>query len=265
LACRTCDLLFIHPYASDVDEKVTTFAYDDLPIVDPARHHASAELYLNTFFSDIRTECCGAQSLLDVGCGTGTLLEMLRTSRPDMRCVGVELNIARAEFAKELLDCEIYQIPIEQFACDETFDIITLIDVLSHIPSFDDLFASIRRLMADNGKLILKVGEVAAHVKKDAIHDWGIPDHLHCLGMNTIDFICNKYRFEVARHDRRPFSADLFSRARWLGLGRSTVINIVKRAVLMTPFALAIMRDLYDRRHGGTVFSSFIVLTPQLN
>ena len=168
---------------------------------------------------------------MDVGCGTGTLLEMLGEKMPHLHGVGIELNAARAEFARTVTQCEVFQVPVETFEYDGTFDVITMTDVLSHVPSIHDLFATIRRLMPDDGRLILKVGEVTADVKKDAIFDWGIPDHLHFLGMNTLQFICNKYDFRIVRHDRQPLSAELFARTRWTDPGRSVVRNLIKRAV----------------------------------
>ena len=137
-----------------------------------------------------------------------------------------------------------------------------MIDVLSHIPFFDSLFSSARSLLCENGKLVLKVGEVAKTVSKSAIYDWGIPAHLHFLGMNTIQFICRKYRFKTLRHDRQPLSTDLFSASRWKAPGRSPLRNAVKRIVRTTPFALRGLAMLYDRKYGGQVYSSFVVLTP---
>ena len=262
-ACKTCELFFIHPYGTDVHKKVSTYDYDNLRILDPMRHHIASKIYFKTkYLSYIENECASAKSILDVGCGTGALLELLYEINPNIQRVGIELNAERAEFAKRVAKCEIYQVPIENFSYVGKFDLVTMINVLSHIPSFENLFSSIRNLLAIDGKLILKVSEMTADVKKDAVFDWGIPDHLHFLGMNTINFICNKYGFKVIRHERRRLSTDLFSRSRWIAPGRSSIRNVVKRAVTLTPFALPILRRLYDVRHGNKIWSSFVVILP---
>lgn len=263
LACKTCELFFIHPYGTDVHKKVLAYDYDDLKILDPMRRHIASKIYYKSkFLSYIENECAGAKSILDVGCGTGALLELLYEVNPDIQRIGVELNAQRAEFAEKAAKCKIYQVPIEKLSYEGKFDIITMINVLSHIPSIDNLFTSIRNLIAVDGKLILKVGEMAADVKKDAAFDWDIPDHLHFLGMNTIQFICNKYGFRVVHHEREPLSAELFSRSRWIAPGRSSVRNVVKRAIALTPFALSILRKLYDMRHENKIWSSFVVISP---
>ena len=264
LACKNCELFFIHPYGTDVHKKVTTYGYEELKIVDPMRQHIASKSYFkNEYLSYIESEFVGAQSILDVGCGTGTLLELLSETHPNVLRVGVELNTERAQFAKKVAKCEIYQVPIEKFLYERKFDVITMINVLSHIPSIENLFTSIRCLLATDGKLIMKVGEMAVDVKKDAVFDWGFPDHLHFLGLNTIQFICNKYAFKIVRHERKPLSKDLFSRNRWIAPGRSSIRNIVKRIVALTPFTLLLLRKLYEIRHGNKIWSSFLVLSPE--
>ncbi len=262
LACKNCGLFFIHPYGSNDHEKVSTYDWDNLEIVDPAKHYVSSKSYYKKkYLSFIRSECTTAKSILDVGCGTGSLLELLYDENPNIRRVGIELNAERAEFAKKVSNCEIYQIPIEKFIYDSKFDVITMINVLSHIPSIDNLFSSICNLLATDGKLILKVGEMAVDVKKDAKFDWGIPSHLHFLGTDTMQFICNKYGFDIIRHERQPLSVDMFSFSRWFTPGRSPIRNIVKRVIALTPFALLILRMLYDIRYGKKTYSSFIVIS----
>ena len=263
LSCSNCGLFFIDPYGADAHEKVPEYNYDDLQIIKPEKFHiSSTNYYKRLLLSRIKEECANAKSILDVGCGTGALLALLKNERPDMRRVGVELNTERFEFAKKSAECEIYQIPLEKFSYDSKFDVITMINVLSHIPSFDSLFDSIHNLLSADGKFILKVGEMEADVEKNAIFDWGIPDHLHFLGIHTMDYICEKYGFKIIHHDRRPLSEDMFSFGRWYSPGRSSVRNLAKRIIALTPFALRGLRILYNMKHGEKIYSSFIVVSP---
>lgn len=263
LVCSNCDLFFIHPYTRDTYNKVSTYNYKNLKILDSTKHYnASRKYFISKYLAYIQKECEGANSLLDVGCGTGALLQLLHEIRPDLRLAGVELNIERAQFAQKIANCPIYQAPIEELSINERFDIITMINVLSHISSFDRLFVSLHKLMTNNGKIILKVSEMTKNVRKDAMFDWGIPDHLHFLGMNTIKFVCDKYNFRIVRHIRQPLAVDLFARWRWLLPGRSRIRNAVKYTVALTPLALTVLRKNYERKHKDTIYSSFIVIAP---
>ncbi len=263
MSCRTCDLFYIDPYTSEDDAhaKVRDYDYDDHDIISADGHYRSALSFYKIYYPLLKKEYDEAQSALDVGCGTGRLLELLGNDF-DMERMGIEFNNARAEFANKVANCEIVQTPIEKFSSDQKFDVISLINVLSHISSFDSLFNSIRGLLNKNGKFILKVGEMTTDVRKDACFDWEIPDHLHFLGMNTIDFICKKYKFKVLRHDRQLLADELFSRERWKAPGRSAARNMVKAVLVRTPFALQFFKWRYQKKHGENLFSSLIVLTP---
>jgi SAM-dependent methyltransferase len=258
-------LFFIHPYPFDEDtvhSKVTEYDYEKLRIQDAQSHYSASKSFYQAYFPRIAQQCEDAKSFLDIGCGTGRLLELLGKSHPHIHRVGIELNTERGNFAKRIASCEVSRSPVEQFSYPRKFDVITMINVLSHIPSFDTLFSCIKSLLSDNGKLILKVGEVSQSITKDAVFDWGIPDHLHFLGMNTLQFICRKYGFAIVLHDRVALSSELFSRSRWKTPGRSVSRNMIKRFVATVPFALAVLSRLYDAKHGGKIHSSFVVLTP---
>jgi hypothetical protein len=91
---------------------------------------------------------------------------------------------------------------------------------------------------------------------------WGIPDDVHFLGLGTLDFICAKYGFSVARHIRMPFEEELFRCSRWEQMGRSRVRNTIKKAATRIPVALPGLKKLYTAVLGKRLFVSFIVLVP---
>lgn len=261
--CHTCELLFINPYPTDIDKRHATVAeskFDEIEILAPQKHYLAEVKYYKKYFPLVEEECKDAKSVLDIGCGTGHLLELLGRY-PHLIRVGIELNSARARLAKEHSGSEIYQVPIEGFSNRIKFDVIIMMNVLSHICSFDRLFTSISSLLSEGGKLILKVGEFRKDVRKADVFDWGIPDHMHFLGLNTLDFICRKYGFTICKHQRIPLSSDIFTRSRFKTAGRSFLRNTIKLVLAYTPFALSILRKLYDMKHGRELYSSFIVLT----
>jgi len=261
VSCNKCELFFINPYPKDVYNHVIKYSYDKLEILDVEKHYLAEIQFLKKYFNMIVQEVKGAKAILDVGCGTGHLLEKFNMY-PYIRRFGIELNKDRAILARKKSGCKIYQVPIEEFSTRTKFDVIILINVLSHIPSFDKLFNKLHSILQLNGKIILKVGEHKKSIKKTDIFDWGIPDHMHFLGLNTIDFICQKYGFKICKHQRIPLSHDLFSPSRFKAPGRSKVRNIIKQFVLYTPFVLPIIRRSYDIVKGEKIYSSFIILKP---
>ncbi|MCA9185311.1 MAG: class I SAM-dependent methyltransferase [Pirellulaceae bacterium] len=264
LSCHDCELLYIDPYPQQADNQhhvVSEYDYDSLKILDCDRHYQASIMAYRSYWPRLREEIRSATRMLDLGCGTGHLLE-LACQLPGLRCVGIELNRERAAYARGRAPCEILEVPIEDYEPAERFDVITLMDVFAHIPNVNDFFRAVRRLLKPNGKLIFKVGEMSRSIRKDAMHDWQIPDHLQFLGMKTMGWLAEKHGMTVVRHDRVPYADELFAPALWRLSGRSTLRNFLKRSIVVTPFALPLLASLYRLRHGNTIFSSLIVLTP---
>lgn len=260
-SCPHCDLFFVSPYpaSSRQHSRVSFGRYDEIEILDCARRYLGERHYYDRHFALITEECAGADSFLDVGCGTGRLLELLAHNSPRRRA-GIELNARAASFARRVAGCEIFEIPFEQFRAAESFDVVALINVFSHIPSFRGLFRSLRAVLAPRGKVLIRTSEMAPHVSRWNQMHWGIPDDLHFLGLRTLEFACQQHGFRIARHIRIPFEEELFLPSRWRQTGRSSLVNAVKFAGLRIPGALPSLKKLYTYLLGQRLFISFFVL-----
>lgn len=262
--CDTCDLFFVDPYPPVARQHhfVSSASQDEIQLLDCSRRYQGERLYYRRHFESILEECAEAKSLLDVGCGTGHLLEKLQAA-PNLYRAGIELNPEAAEFAKRVAACDVFRTPLEEFRCQRRFDVVTMVNVFSHIPSFDKMFHSLRALLAPGGKLILRTTEMSANVSRwNQVH-WGIPDDLQFMGLRTLEFICARYGFAIARRECVPFEDELFRVSRWQQIGRNAVQNAVKRTVLRIPGALRTLRNIYAAFLGQRLFVSFIVLTPR--
>ena len=261
LRCGQCGLFHVDPYpatdaAAHDPVRETGDQTDGMP---PERQRLYDVQFYKQHFAFIDRQCRTATSVLDVGCGTGQLLELLG-KYPGMKRVGIELNPRRATYAADATGCEIHQVPVERFDAAGPFDVITMINVLSHIRSFDDLFNSLGRLLTEGGKLILKTGELHADVGPGDVRDWGMGEHFHFQGIGTMDHLCRRYGFDLIGHQRIPHSREIFSRESFHTPGSTPARRIVKRIISRTPLALRTLAMLYDLRHGRRVFSSFFVL-----
>ncbi len=261
--CRRCELFFVHPYPLSArrHSQVSAGKLDGIDLLDCERRYAGEQLYYERHFELIDEECREARSWLDVGCGTGRLLELL-SARKGLRRLGIELNTQAARFAREVANCEVLEVPFEEFRASDGFDVVSMINVFSHIPSLDGLFAALRATLAPGGKAILRTSEMSAGVSRWNQLHWGIPDDLHFLGLNTVSFLCRKYGFEIRTHVRVPYEQELFMRSRWQQMGRLGLVNFAKRAALRVPGALTAMNSLYRAALGNRLFVSFIVLSP---
>ncbi len=258
LRCDNCGLFFIDPYPNVSDVRQSIGETKEGPSTALSDRYAAEEVFYAEHFDAIQAHCVGARNLLEVGCGTGRLLELMRDSGLD--CEGVELDPKRAQAARSRSGCTVHTAPAEELQTEKTYDVITMINVLSHVPSISDLFIAIDRLLSDRGRLIIMAGEMREDVERGDILRWDIPIHMHFLGFSTIDYICAKFGFRVLARKRTPYSSSLFSRARFLAPGRSRMRNLIKGLILRIPLALRLLRWNYDRKRAGRVMTSLIVL-----
>jgi ubiquinone/menaquinone biosynthesis C-methylase UbiE len=100
----------------------------------------------------------GVTSLLDIGCGRGSVLAALHRSFPTVAFAGGEMLETGLRFAKERLpDADLYQIDARRLPFDREFDVVTSCDVLEHI---DDDAAAVRecfRAVVPGGGIIASV------------------------------------------------------------------------------------------------------------
>ena len=98
-------------------------------------------------------------SVLDCGCGTGPVIELLHEKYPDKHYTGLDLTpeMIRVAQAKDLSntsfvvgDCENIPFP------EDTFDAIISSNSFHHYPNPQDFFNSAYRVLKKNGRLILR-------------------------------------------------------------------------------------------------------------
>jgi SAM-dependent methyltransferase len=99
-------------------------------------------------------------AVLDIGCNDGGLLAELARSRPDLRLAGLDLDaeaVAQARARLPEADLRTGSVAELPFA-DATFDLVTCMDVLEHLP--EDLRApaleEARRVLRPNGHLVIE-------------------------------------------------------------------------------------------------------------
>jgi SAM-dependent methyltransferase len=110
---------------------------------------------LDSFVSGIRAQANQDLKILDVGCGTGANLKMLREYGT---AAGVDISQQAVDFCHERGLTDVQLGAAEELPhADETFDLVTALDVIEHLD--DDLggLNEIRRVLRPNGHALLFV------------------------------------------------------------------------------------------------------------
>jgi len=139
-------------------------------------------------------------SLLDIGCGTGNFLQVVKND--DWKVTGVEPDPAARKLAIETCGENIHE---EAFLNQENinkYDIITMWHVLEHVHELDKRLQQLKKLLQPGGRLIVAVPNCAS---KDAAHYkafWGaydVPRHLYHFTPKDIKKLFESNLFEVEK------------------------------------------------------------------
>lgn len=128
-----------------------------------------------------------AGRLLDVGCGTGTFLDGMRSA--GWQVVGVEPIESAAEYARRRLRLDVSPDleAIPHPAC--SFDVITLWDVLEHVPYPARTLRDAHRLLKPGGWLVLSVPNPASYARflfGRHWSGWDVPRHIHVFNAASL-------------------------------------------------------------------------------
>ena len=132
-----------------------------------------------------------AKSLLDVGCGTGFVLQGLRSEHPALRLVGGELFPQGLAVARHRVpDAELLQMDARRIPFRDEFDVAGAFDVLEHVEDDAQVLSEMRAALRPGGGLLVTVPQ---HPRL-----WSIVD-------------------EYSRHVRRYTRAELLAKVRGAG------------------------------------------------
>jgi ubiquinone/menaquinone biosynthesis C-methylase UbiE len=96
---------------------------------------------------------CGAK-VLEFGCGVGRFIKAIKSARPDLACVGVDISKKAIESAIEqnngvdfVVSADGGVLPFQ----DHKFDAVLVFDVLEHVKNPSAAIGEIRRVLKDEG------------------------------------------------------------------------------------------------------------------
>ncbi len=137
--------------------------------------------------------------VLDVGCGSGALLRVLR--RRGYRACGVEMSASAAAQAAGT-GAQVHVGSLEDASYDaSSFDAVTLFHVLEHLPDPSATLAEAHRVLRPGGYLLLEVPNIGALAYRLFGHRWhplSVPLHLHHFSSGTLTEITRRAGFELA-------------------------------------------------------------------
>ncbi|MFG1505554.1 class I SAM-dependent methyltransferase [Halobacteriovorax sp. ZH5_bin.2] len=139
---------------------------------------------------------------LDVGCSTGTLLYNIKSRLNATDCVGIELNENYFSYAKQRSDLNLNSELSQNCALEDadlpmgSFDVVTLVHVLEHMPKPEESLEIIYDLLSDEGVFYLEVPDLYtpySNLKNKYI----APYHLFYFNNSNLSFYLEKLGFSI--------------------------------------------------------------------
>jgi SAM-dependent methyltransferase len=154
---------------------------------------------------------------LDVGLGNAALITTADEYGYD--AVGIDLRSNTVEAARNA-GLEAYEIRLEDFKPEAPFDVISMADVLEHVPYPKEMLSAARELLTDSGLLFLSMPNSDSFVWRYATQTnrnpfWGEIEHYHNFGRERLYQLLAEFGFEPVDYGisrRYFFSMEVIAR-----------------------------------------------------
>jgi len=165
--------------------------------------------------------------LLDVGCAAGYFLA---EAQRHYEVQGVELSefsssVARYHFGLDVFTGTMQQ---AQFPA-KTFDLITLWDVIEHVPDPDAVLAEAARVLKPNGRLVLTTGDIGSAYAQRRGAQWHLmapPWHMYYFSRATMTKLGAKAGLRVVGCQSRGVAGDHWLLRNRIGVGISNLLGL---------------------------------------
>lgn len=200
--CQQCGLIFVYPLPENLAEiyakdyflgAMHGFGYVDYE-KDKKAMNATFEMYLD----EIEKLMPARGRLLDVGAATGVFLET--SARRGWRASGIEISDYAATKARQKnLNVQIGTLESMHFK-KELFDMITMWDVLEHLPNPESTLKLANNLLKRDGLIVLNTPNSGSFFAKLMGKHWHLivpPEHLFYFNIDNLTKLLRKTGFEV--------------------------------------------------------------------
>lgn len=173
-------------------------------------------------------------SLLEVGCGTGQVLDSIHAAQPNLELVGTEIHVKGLEFCRQRLpNAEFMQLDARVMPFVEEFDLVCAFDVIEHVEEDAKVLAQMHQACRSGGGILITVPQ----------HQW-----------------LWSYKDDFAHHKRRYSRKELLKKISNAGFKITTVTSFVS---LLLP--LMYLSRLWERAPTQFEPQRELDISPRLN
>jgi len=173
--CRQCGLVYVNPrYRQRQLQEIYTEEYYDHDGINNGLEFFGYDNYVGdeeniktTFAKRLNTieRYANKGRLLDVGCATGFFLDLARSNGWEV--IGSEVSDFSARYARQTLGLDVRLGTLKQLRFeDQAFDVVTMWDVIEHVPDPLGELCEVWRILRDGGVLSIITPDVGSLVAR---------------------------------------------------------------------------------------------------
>ena len=241
--CTACLLLYVNPRPSMQDisaaNKLGEHRTEAGTVVVRAHRDARLVSGFRRLIAELFPDLSGPVRWLDVGAGYGEMVQAAQSMLPPgSKVQGIEPMTAKTLHA-QAAGINVVATPLSEVG--EGHDVVSLINVFSHIPDFREFGRELRRVLRPGGTLLLQTGNAADLPSRSAYPgELYLPDHLVFAGEAQMGRILGDLGFRIEQVHRERLDSPAF-------VVRSAVKHLLRGKLLLqlpgtSPFRLVTYR-----------------------
>jgi len=215
MKCCGCGLLYVNPRPNDeeIREAHELGEHGGARTLNVTETFVSSKIptYLKVL-SDIYEDgrALAGTTWLDIGCGHGEFLCALKEfTKGKIVARGIEPNGYKQQSARSR------QLDVSYFDLDKhesKYDVISLLNVYSHLPDPIASLGNWKRLLNNNGEMLFETGDTANFPSADHYRPFCLPDHLSFPSEEIVLDVLRRVGFQVVCVRKYPFITRSISR-----------------------------------------------------